>query len=214
MRVLHTRGGVWIPYARGCRLNKEAQPNRSAEQERIDELVRELAAVQEKLEDVTAERLNTVNELQDVINQVEASYEEMKAANEQLVAVQNDLRKVNAELTELLKWIDKPLVLVDMDLRIRQITRGAVEILGLTRQDIGKPVREIKVKADDSNLDQLCIDVLTGLHRREGKIQARNGRSYRVDVEPYSTEEHTIGGVVLLLTEEQDSRVKTAFLQA
>jgi two-component system CheB/CheR fusion protein len=87
--------------------------------------------------------------------------------------------------------------MLDADLRIRRMTPQAEEVLGIAPTDMGRPIRQLRLKVNVPNLEHMMLDVMQGLQPREMQLQVGRNRRYRLRITPYRTMDNRIEGVVL-----------------
>jgi two-component system CheB/CheR fusion protein len=113
-----------------------------------------------------------------------------------------ELQRVNAELSNVLSSIGIPVVMLDMDLRLRRLTPHAARFFQVHASDIGKSFAELNVETRVPNLMALCREVAANFTPVVRPVEATNGRQYSLVVRPYRTEENRIEGVIVALLEE------------
>src|SRR5262249_18884688 len=136
-------------------------PEETVEDQRRQELERELMVTKEYLQS-TIEELESANEelkasheelpasteeLQSTNEELETSKEELQSSNEELTTVNDELQNrmgelqmTNDDLHNILGGIDEAIVIVGMDLRIRRYTLIAEKLLNLVPGDAGRSV--------------------------------------------------------------------------
>jgi two-component system CheB/CheR fusion protein len=113
-----------------------------------------------------------------------------------------DLSRANNDMNNLLAGTGIATVFVDHALRILRFTPAASQIINLITSDTGRPVGHIV-----SNLvgyDSLVADmqaVLDTLGSKEIDVGTRDGRWYRMRIQPYRTLENVIEGAVISFVE-------------
>lgn len=186
------------------------------EQSRIEELEQELNYTKESLQ-ATVEELETSNEeLQAANEELLASNEELQSSNEELQSVNEELHTVNAEnqsrineLVELTNDINNLLaisrvstMIVDGDLRIRKMSIGISDILGIKDDDNGAPLEIISRSMDFPNILEMAKRVI---HRRKEEeiIVSKNHDSPNILIRmiPYRKESGLIHGLILTAVE-------------
>ena len=163
--------------------------------------------------DATGEELRTANE------EVLSSNEELQSANEDLKETKRDLEAVNAELTTLndalrrnndqLAWLNDdlsnlirgipvPVLMLDRDQCIRHFSPAAAELFGLDASGSGQDLRLSNVFSPDV-LNAAVDEALQELRPVEREVQDRDGRWYLLCARAYQTSENRIEGAVLAL---------------
>ena len=182
------------------RLTRELADTRQQLQTSLDEQ----QATNEELRAAVEEAQSANEELQSTNEELETAKEELQATNEELTTVNDELNSRNqtlnqlgSDLTNLLHSIHVPILMVGADHRIRRITPVAERILSVAPSDVGRPLTELRLSIDVSNLEELITAATTTLVPQEREIEARDGRWYVVRVRPYRTAEDRIDGVVV-----------------
>jgi two-component system CheB/CheR fusion protein len=194
-------------------------PTSLPEEDRIEDLERQLRAKEEYLQTAleemetaneelrsTNEELQSVNEeLQSTNEELETSKEELQSVNEELATVNMelqtkvaDLSQANNDMNNLLAGTGVGTLFVDHQLHITRFTPATTKVINLRQGDIGRPVGHIV-----SNLvgyDRLVDDVqqvLDSLVPVEAEVQVNTGFWYLMRIHPYRTLENVIEGAVL-----------------
>ena len=192
-----------------------------AEMTRIEELERELAYTKENLQatieeqQASNEELKSTNEeLQSTNEELQSTNEELETSKEELQSVNEELVTVNAELQakieqlatmqndmkNLLDNINVGTLFLDMQLRIKRITRDAVKIYRLVNSDVGRPLSDIKSNIEDIDLINDARVVLDTLIPFEREVHIKDA-CYLTRIQPYRTLDNVIDGVVLTFTD-------------
>lgn len=193
----------------------------SGERER-NELHRELAATREQSQataeqhDAAIEELKSANEeilssneeLQSTNEEMETAKEELQSINEELTTVNEQLQTRNLELnlltndlTNLLASAGVPLVVLSSDLRVRRFSPAAGKTLNLTADTLGRPVSDVKLGIEVTNLESLLDEVQSTVQVIEQEIQDSDGHWYGVRLHPYRTADNRIDGAVLVFSD-------------
>ena len=194
------------------------QPRASAPDSRAEELERELVSTKEYLQstieelEASNEELKSANEelqssneeLQSTNEELETSKEELQSTNEELTTVNDELQSrmeelsvSNDDLVNLLAAVETPVVMVGMDLRLRQFTESAEKLFGLSTEDLNRPVSILRPFLPDVELERVCRTVIDRLVPAQQQIRAADGRILDLRVRPYRTVDRVIGGAVL-----------------
>jgi two-component system CheB/CheR fusion protein len=155
------------------------------------------------------EELQSANEeLQSANEELETAKEELQSTNEELQTVNEELRNRNTalmhasnDLSNLLNSVNIPVVILGSDLTIRQFTPPAERLMRIRRQDLGRPITEIRLNLVVEELEPLLQDVLDTLAIRELEVRDREGHWHMLRVRPYRTSENKIDGLVLVLVD-------------
>ncbi len=109
------------------------------------------------------------------------------------------MSRINGDLLNLIDTVDIPIVILDMQRRIRRFTPRAREILNVVPADVGRPLNDIRANLDVPDLDERIAEVLRTMATREAEVRDREGRWYRMRIRPYRTPDDRIDGAVLSL---------------
>lgn len=189
----------------------------------IVQLRQELAATREYLQSIiesqegTNEELQSANEeiqsgneeLQSTNEELQTSKEELESANEELHTVNEEMQhrnellsQLNNDLTNLLYSVSLPIVMLGADLSVRRFTPQAATALGLTANDIGRPMPRLRLKIDMGNLEQNLLDVIDQVQSKQFNVQDQDGKWCILRLVPYRTMDNRIDGVVLSVVNE------------
>jgi two-component system, chemotaxis family, CheB/CheR fusion protein len=202
---------------------RRTRPAARGEERRIAKLEQEIAAAKEYLqaiieeeEESTNEELRSANEeilssneeLQSTNEELETAKEELQSANEELKTVNDELQDGNArltlansDLTNLLASVSIPIVMLDMDGRVRRFTAMAERVFHLVQKDVGRSIMEIRPRVDVPDLSDLIQNATRRAATTEREIRDSDGRWYGMRVLPYRTLDDRIGGAVLVFTD-------------
>jgi two-component system, chemotaxis family, CheB/CheR fusion protein len=189
----------------------------------IAQLRQELAATREYLQSIiesqegTNEELQSANEeiqsgneeLQSTNEELQTSKEELESANEELHTVNEEMQhrnelltQLNNDLTNLLYSVSLPIVMVGADLSVRRFTPQAATVLGLTANDIGRPMPRLRLKVNMGSLEQNMLDVIQQVQSQQLHVQDNDGKWCILRIVPYRTMDNRIDGVVLSVMNE------------
>lgn len=192
------------------------------EQQRIEELERELAYTKENLhstieeQQASNEELKSTNEeLQSTNEELQSTNEELETSKEELQSVNEELNTVNSELQakieqlagmqndmkNLLDNINIGTVFLNSSLNIRRFTREAAQVYRLVASDVGRPLGDIKPNVAGEDLLADAQAVLDTLVPREREVQTLGGEWYLARIQPYRTLDNVIDGVVMTFTD-------------
>jgi two-component system CheB/CheR fusion protein len=182
------------------------------------QLQQELAATREYLQSIIESQEGTNEELQSANEEIQSGNEELQSANEELQTSKEELESANEELhtvneemqhrnellttlnndlTNLLYSVSLPIVMVGADLSVRRFTPQAAAVLGLTSNDIGRPMPRLRLKLDMGNLEQNMLDVIQQVQSKQFPVQDNDGKWCILRIVPYRTMDNRIDGVVL-----------------
>jgi two-component system CheB/CheR fusion protein len=193
---------------------------------RVEELERELVGTKEYLQSAIEELETSNEELKSANEELQSSNEELQSTNEELETSKEELQSTNEELTtvndelqnrmedlsvsnddmqNLLGAAESTVIIVGMDLRLRRLTYAAERLLGLSTDDLNRPVSVLKAFTGRVDFERICRQVIDRLTPVQEDFQGVDGRWYHLRVHPYRTTDHVIGGAVLSII-DIDSR--------
>lgn len=201
---------------------------------RVAELEHELEATQAELLSVIRD-LETSNEQQKAINEEASSAsEEFQSTNEELLTSKEELQSFNEELNALntqlqetlerqrttsndlqniLNSTDVATIFLDTKLNIRFFTPATKALFGVIPSDIGRPLADLSLLADDSALLTEARAVLQGHSAVEREIEAQSGAWYSRRILPYRTQDSGVAGVVITFADITERRHITDALE-
>ncbi len=194
-------GGSPTPEAEGVlRLKAEL----AATKEYLQSLVAEhqgtaddLAASNEELTAANEELQSTNEELQSAKEELQSTNEELGTVNDELRARNTDLDVLANDLTNVLASVAIPVIIVDLELRVRRFTPSVRDIATFVPNDVGRPIEDFKLKVRVDDLPERIREVLAGLGQREWEVEGPRGRWFRLQIRPYCTADHRLDGAVL-----------------
>jgi|GEM_PF-632140 len=193
------------------RANSEISGELSAAKEHLQRLLEERDTANEELRSANEEILSSNEELQSTNAELETAKEELQSANEELITVNERLQLRNSELNaltddlhNLLSSSGIPMVIVGPDLRVRRFTAAAGKQMNLLTSDIGRPIGDLKVPVEVSDLEGLIGEVIDAVQVREREVRNRDGRRNLLRIHPYRTTDNRIDGAVLVLLDIED----------
>ena len=173
--------------------------------EQFQSLIGEHETTTEEFRAANEEVLSANEELQSTNEELETAKEELQSTNEELTTLNEELQNRNVELTavnndllNLLGNVTLPVVIVDLELRIRRFTTPAQKLLNLLPGDVGRRLSEIRPNLNVNDLGQAAretIDTVTP-HDREVR-ESQSGSWYQMRVRPYKTWDNKIDGAVV-----------------
>jgi two-component system CheB/CheR fusion protein len=182
--------------------------------ESLQSTVEELETANEELQSSNEELQSTNEELQSANEELETSKEEMQALNEELKTVNDeleakveDLARANDDMNNLLNSMQVATVFLDGHLRVKRYTDKAKESIPLIESDVGRPISDLAVQLDTSELPERCRRVLATLVPDEFEAVGPRGGRHLVRIMPYRTADNVIDGVVVTIVELPGSQV-------
>ncbi len=195
----------------------------SALSRQIVHLGQELAATREYLQSIIESQEGTNEELQSANEEIQSGNEELQSANEELQTSKEELESANEELhtvneemqhrnellttlnndlTNLLYSVNLPIVMLSADLSVRRFTPQAGTVLGLSSNDIGRPMPRLRLKIDMGNLEQNLLEVIQQVQSKQFSVPDNDGKWCILRMVPYRTMDNRIDGVVLSVVSE------------
>src|SRR5271157_169244 len=174
----------------------------------LQSVIEQKDAANEELRSASEEMLSSNEELRSTNEEMETAKEELQSVNEELVTVNEQLMNRNLELTRvsddvtnLLGSANVPMLAVGVDLRIRWFTPSAGKVLSLLPTDLGRPIDELRMLFDLSELEALITEVIDSVQTEEREVRYRDGHWYMLRIRPYRTAENKIDGAVVVLAD-------------
>ncbi|RLQ87928.1 chemotaxis protein CheB [Notoacmeibacter ruber] len=176
--------------------------------EDLQTTVEELETSNEELKASNEEAMAANEELQSTNEELETSREELQSLNEELITLNNQLEdkiseveKATDDMRNLLTSTRLPVLFLDSNLTISGFTQSMRSVMELREGDKGRPMTELAMKVDDSQLINDCRAVLDKLEPIETQVESSDGLIYLRRIQPYRTSEERISGVVITYTE-------------
>jgi chemotaxis methyl-accepting protein methylase/signal transduction histidine kinase/chemotaxis response regulator CheB len=180
----------------------------TATKEYLQSLVDDHGRANDELNAANEELVSGNEELQSMNEELETAKEELQSTNEELVTVNEELHsrnqevnQINSDLVNLLGTVDVPILILDIERRIRRFTPKARSILNVLPSDVGRPLGDIRLNVIVPDLDSQISDVIETNSMRESEIQDLEGRWYRMQIRPYKTTDNRIDGATLSLVD-------------
>ncbi len=154
--------------------------------------------------------------LQSSNEELETSQEELQSTNEELVTLNDelqsrmsDLSTSNDDLHNLLLGVDRAIVIVGLDLRIRRFTHAAEKLLNLLPSDLGRSASQLNSFLGGFGVEAVIADSIKNLAPVERDLQATDGRWYSLRIVPYRTLDLMIRGAVISIIDIDLSKRRT-----
>jgi two-component system CheB/CheR fusion protein len=174
----------------------------------LQAMIEEHGRATDELGSANEELVSGNEELQSMNEELETAKEELQSTNEELTTVNDELRsrnlevsRINGDLLNLIDTVDIPILILDMDQRIRRFTPKALEVLNVVPADVGRRLSDIRPNVDVPDLERQITEVLRTITPRESEVKDREGRWYRMRIRPYRTPDDRIDGVVISLVD-------------
>jgi two-component system, chemotaxis family, CheB/CheR fusion protein len=134
--------------------------------------------------------------------ELEATNDELKRVNEQLARRNQEFSRANGDLLNLIAAVDIPMVILDIERRIRRFTPRARLMMNVKTSDLGRPLDSVRLHIVGApDLDAQITEVTEGLVVREQEVRDREGRWHRLQIRPYQTPDNRVDGVILSLVD-------------
>jgi two-component system CheB/CheR fusion protein len=203
-------------------LGKPGRDKGTSEQQRVEELERELAYNKENLQATIEEQQASNEELKSTNEELQSTNEEMQSTNEELETSKEELQSVNEEMLtvnaelqakieqlagmqndmkNLLDNVNIGTIFLDEKLAIRRYTRNAEQIFRLVATDVGRPLANIKSDIEGEDLLASAQAVLDTLIPWESELRTASGAWYLARIQCYRTLDNVIDGVVLTFSD-------------
>ena len=176
----------------------------SATKDYLQSLLSEHQSTTDELAASNEELVAANEELQSTNEELQSAKEELQSTNEELSTVNDQLRQRNLELDQLandlvnvLASVEIPVIIVDLDLRVRRYTPTVKDIARFIPEDVGRPIDDLKLKIDVDDLAERIRSVVDNLTAREWEVRGQDGRWFRMQIRPYRTADDRLDGAVL-----------------
>jgi two-component system, chemotaxis family, CheB/CheR fusion protein len=180
----------------------------TATKEYLSSLIEEHERATDDLGAANEELVSANEELQSMNEELETAKEELQSTNEELTTVNDELQdrnreaaQVNSDFVNLLATVEIPILIVDLERRIRRFTPKARSILNVLPNDVGRPVDDIKPNIEVQDLDRQIAEVIETMAMKESEVRDHGGRWYRMQIRPYKTTDNRIDGAILSLVD-------------
>ncbi len=174
----------------------------------LTELVEEHEATIEELRSAGEEIQSSNEELQSTNEELETTKEEIQSTNEELTTLNEELRHRNRDLGDLasdlsnvLSSIKIPVVIVGSDLRLKRFTPATNRVMRVVPTDVGRPLGDIKLSFDLSDLEQLIAGSIESLSVTERVVHSNDGNWWSLTIRPYQTVDRRVDGAVLVFSD-------------
>jgi two-component system CheB/CheR fusion protein len=176
----------------------------AATRDYLQSLLSEHQVTTDDLAAANGELIAANEELQSTNEELQSAKEELQSTNEELTTVNDQIRHRNLELDQIasdlvnvLSSVEIPVVIVDLELRVRRFTPTARSIGSFIAADVGRPIDDLKLRLRVDDLTSKIGEVIEGLSPKEWEVQREDGHWYRLQIRPYHTSDHRLDGAVL-----------------
>ena len=175
-------------------------------QEYLQSLNEEHQKTNDVLNSANEELVSSNEELQSLNEELETAKEELQSTNEELTTVNDELQNrnqetalINDDLMNLLNSVEIPIIILDLNRRVRRFTTKARSMMNLVPTDVGRSIDDIKLNIKIENLNSQIQDVIDTVTIKESEVQDHEGQWHRLQIRPYKTIDNRIAGTVLSL---------------
>ncbi len=183
--------------------------------EQLRSTVEEIETSNEELKSANEELLSMNEELQSSNEELQTSKEEMQSINEELETVNAELRNkveeldsANSDIQNLFESTKIATVFLDHGLRIKRFTPATTNLFNLIGTDIGRPITDISIPLENSEIEADVRQVLRSLVPIQKEVQLTDtGNYYNMRIMPYRTIENVINGVVVTFVDVTSLRM-------
>ena len=198
-----------------------AEHEHAQSQAEIENMRHDLAMTMEELESAHLELSAVSDQLKHTTEELHERQEESHVRGEQLLILNAELEQATRELgrtnddvSNLLRNSDAFTVFLDKQLHIRLFSPKAAELLGLSANDLGRPLSAVRTMGQSQVLVEEARDLLNAPQLGEvedgrgrlgptslGEVEVSlgPGESYRTHLLPYRKADHTVDGFILTL---------------
>ena len=159
----------------------------------------DLVAASEEIQAANEELQSTNEELGTIKEELQSTNEELQTLNEELEQRNETLFQSTNDLNNLLTSVHIPIIMLTRDLRIRRFTPPVEALLNITESDIGRQIRDVRLKFKIENLESILLRVLDTLVAVNEEVQDDVDCWYLLRVRPYRTSDNRIEGLVVIL---------------
>lgn len=157
----------------------------------------ELKAANEEIVSSNEELRSTNEELQMAKEELQATNEELSTVNDEMAVRNVEATRLSDDLSNVLKSVELPIVLLGRDSRVRRFTPAAAKVFHVIAGDIGRPIGDIRQSIPSCDLTAMIAEVLEHLSAVTRTVQDEQGRWYELTARPYLTLDNRIDGTVI-----------------
>jgi two-component system CheB/CheR fusion protein len=192
-----------------AQLEKELENTRRDLQSSIDELQaanQELASANEEVQSVNEELQSSNEELETSKEETQSLNEELQSVNAELTLKLEALERANDDLLNLMRSIEVATIFLDEHLCVKRFTPQARRVARLIDSDIGRPLADLALIIDYSDLMSDADAVLRSLEPSVKQVSAPDGSWYDVRIRPYRTTRNAVEGLVVTLVDITETK--------
>jgi two-component system CheB/CheR fusion protein len=205
-----------VPADNGHEATQALSQELALTKEYLQSTIEEIERNNEELQSANEELQSSNEELQSSNEELETSQEELQSTNEELITLNDELQSrmkelsgANDDLHNLLLGVDRAIVIVGLDLRIRRFTLTAEKLLNLLPTDIGRSAAQLNSFLGGFGIENVISDAIKDLATIEREVQATDGKWYGLRIVPYRTLDLMIRGAVISVVNIDLSKRRT-----
>ena len=195
--------------------------------QRIEELERDLRETKENLQSVIEELESSNEELLTSNEEMISANEELQSTNEELQSLNEELHTVSAEhqlkIKELVELNDDlnnyfrnneiGQILVDKHMIVRKFSPAVTTQINLIESDIGRPINDITNNLRDTDLIGDIRKVIISNEGSKREVTVRDNRVFLMKINPYVRQDRSLDGVVINFIDVTESKRLTSILE-
>jgi two-component system, chemotaxis family, CheB/CheR fusion protein len=195
--------------------------------QRMEELEKELRETKENLQSVIEELESSNEELLTSNEEMISANEELQSTNEELQSLNEELHTVSAEhqlkIKELIDLNDDlnnyfrnseiGQILVDKHMIVRKFSPAVTAQINLIESDLGRPLNDITNNLLDLDLISEIRKVILTNEGIKREVSVRDKRNYLMKINPYIRQDRTFDGVVVNFIDITESKRLTSILE-
>ena len=174
--------------------------------EQHESALEELRAANEEIQSSNEELQSTNEELETTKEEVQSTNEELTTVNEELRHRNRDQAVLASDLENILASTTIPIVIVGKDLRLRRFTPASHRIMRAIPSDIGRSLRDIRLRVALPDLEQRIAATVETLTVTEDEVRGEDGHWWSLTIRPFKTVDHVVDGAVLVFSDIDASK--------
>jgi two-component system, chemotaxis family, CheB/CheR fusion protein len=196
------------PLARADERAQALEQELSATKEFLQSTIEELESSNEELKSTNEELQSANEELQSTNEELESSKEELQSTNEELSTVNDelqrrlgDLARRDSDLSNFLRAVRDPMLVIDGSGRLRHFSDQAAELLALRPSDMGEGIETLRHRLGGAKFDRALARSVERIAPVTEEILAFDNRWYALTARPYATAQGTLDGALVSLVD-------------
>jgi two-component system CheB/CheR fusion protein len=161
-----------------------------------------------------------LQDLRVMLEQLDGSREELRTVNEELTALDAEnrgritaLAQTSDDMRNILESAGVATLVLNERLRIMRFTESAAKLLRLTRQDVGRRLRDVNQSLMYEDFEQDAERVIAHQTRVDRELPGDDGRQYLARMLPYRAAGRGVEGVVISFIDITDRKRAEAALR-